>query len=115
MHAYTYIIIFYALIHCCLFCLGKGVIGASFGEKHGKLGYNMVSHSSKKVLCMEVYYLGTRRLCLLFYLLCYAALLKNLPIMLKLMLNIYLLCSNYAQYFYLSSHVFLITLYFMEK
>ena len=54
-------------------------------------------------------------ICSLFNLLCYAALLKNLPIMLKLMLNIYLLCSNYAQYYYLSSHVFLITLYFMEK
>ena len=61
------------------------------------------------------YLLGTRRLCSLFYLLCYAALLKNLPIMLRLMLNIYLLCSNYAQYFYLSSHIFLITLHFMEK
>ena len=45
----------------------------------------------------------------------YAALLKNLPIMLRLMLNIYPLCSNYAQYFYLSSHIFLITLHFMEK
>ena len=42
---------------------------------------------------------GTRRLCSQFYLLCYAALLKNLPIMLKFMLNTYLLCSNYAQLF----------------
>ena len=49
---------------------------------------------------------GTRRLCSLFYLLCYAALLKILPIMLKLMLSIYPLCSNYARYLYLSSHVF---------
>ena len=29
----------------------------------------------------------------------YAALLKNLPIMLKFMLKTYLLCSNYAQLF----------------
>ena len=62
-----------------------------------------------------VLYLGTRQLCSLFYLLCYAALLKILPIMLKLMLNIYLLCSNYAQYLYFSSHVFLVNLHFMGK
>ena len=48
-------------------------------------------------------YLGTRRLCSLFYPLCYAALIKILPIMLKLMFSIYLLCSDYAQYLYLSS------------
>ena len=47
---------------------------------------------------------GTRRLCSLFYLLCYAALLKILPIMLKL-------CSL----LYLSSHTFLINLQFMGK
>ena len=50
--------------------------------------------------------IGIRQLCSLFYLLCYAALLKILQIMLKLMLNIYLLCSNYAQYLYLSSMFF---------
>ena len=59
--------------------------------------------------------IGTRRLCSLFYLLCYAALLKILPIMLKFMLNIYLLCSNYAQYLYLSSMFFLVNLHFMGK
>ena len=47
--------------------------------------------------------LGTRLLCSKFYLLCYAALLKFLPIMLKL-------CSNYAQALYLISHVLLINL-----
>ena len=65
--------------------------------------------------CVVATELGTRRLCSLFYLLCYVALLKILPIMLKLMLNIYLLCSNYAQYLYLSSHVFLVNLHFMGK
>ena len=43
--------------------------------------------------------IGTRRLCSLIYLLCYAALPKNLPIMLKLMLNIYLLCSIFLPQF----------------
>ena len=83
------------------------------------IGKNMipnVAKTGKKQVYQNLPKLAVEHTCeALFYLLCYAALLKILPIMLKLMLNIYLLCSNYAQYLYLSSHVFLVNLHFMGK
>ena len=56
----------------------------------------MVIETNESSIRRQYNRIGTRRLRSLLYLLCYAALLKILPSMLKLMLNIYLLCSNYA-------------------